>query len=669
MPTLTLPPSHPQAPSRQAKALVCEDQRSRDLVQQIERIAPTDATVLITGETGTGKEVVARYLHDCSKRRERTFVGVNCGAFAEQLVESELFGHERGAFTGAASTQRGWFETAHQSSLFLDEVGDLSLALQVKLLRVIQEREVVRLGSRSPIAVDVRLIAATNVDLEKAMAAGHFREDLYYRLSVTQLHLPALRERPGDIGPLAQHFVDLYSTKLNMADAVLTRNAIERLREHTWPGNIRELENVIHHARLVCKGDEIGEGDLRIKAPAAKARLTQPTSPAAPAHGFDLLNLALTQLLEAEEPRLYARVERAIMQRAYSFCAGNQLKTARVLGVSRNVVRARLIENGDLPGTLRGARGKPLAAMTAAEPRAGVPSARTRSAPPVRLPIGYHRFGLLMVAKTLGTLEATLAERNIQIEWTEYAAGPEVVAALQSGEVAFAVVGDCPSVFAQASDAPFVYVGAEAPDPEAAAIVVHADAKIRSVSDLRGRTVVLKRGSNVHYLLIKALEEARVPYEDVRLSFAAPERAYAAFERRQVDAWVIWDPLLSNIQHHLGARVLRDGTGLTHNSAFYLASRGFAQRHPDILDELLAQTSQAADWARQHTEQAAERLSAELDLAPRAVANWLRRYPATRPLSPDLVASQQQIADTLHRLRLLPRPVRVAEASWHRLAG
>src|SRR5881394_3285821 len=192
MPILTLPNADGLALSVRAKALVFEDARSRALLDRIQQVAPSHATVLITGETGTGKEIVARHLHESSLRRGKAFVAVNCGAFSESLAEAELFGHERGAYTGAQTSKAGWFESAHGGTLFLDEIGDLSLPLQVKLLRVLQEGEVVRLGSRQAIPIDVRLVAATNVDLRQAMAAGRFREDLFYRLNVSMLELPPL---------------------------------------------------------------------------------------------------------------------------------------------------------------------------------------------------------------------------------------------------------------------------------------------------------------------------------------------------------------------------------------------------------------------------------------------------------------------------------------------
>lgn len=651
MPVLTLPGTGP-SPTVRAKALVFEDPRSAELLAQIERVAPSDATVLVTGETGTGKEIVARHLHELSRRHHEAFVAVNCGAIAEQLVESELFGHEKGAFTGAQTSRAGWFETAHRGSLFLDEVGDLSLPLQVKLLRVLQEGEVVRLGSRATRAIDVRLIAATNVDLEEAMAAGHFREDLFYRLNVTQLRLLPLRERLGDILPLVHHFIGVYQRKLDVQISELSPSAEQRLLEHSWPGNIRELENVVHHALLVARGERVEADDLRLSPQKARTKTSLPVE-----DGFALLETALARIYEAPAPKLFERIEETVMRTAYAHAGKNQLKTARLLDISRNVVRARLLSYGDLAGSSR--------PPPSERPVAAAPSSGRHT----RVRLGFHKFGVLTVVKALGTFDALLAAKGIHVEWCEFPAGPEVASAIQAGDVALGVVGDCPSVLAQADDARFVYVAAEAPAPEAEAIIVHEDSDIESVADLRGRSVALKRGSNVHYLLIRALEEAGVDYGDVRLTFAVPEKAKQAFESRHVDAWVIWDPLLSSIQHTARARVLRDGRGLTLNTAYYLANREFAQAHPELVDELLVHAVKAVEWAKSNTSLVAELVSAQLNISSRAIASWLQRHPTTGALTPELMASQQSIADTLYRLQLLPKPVQVADAGWRRLAS
>ncbi len=358
MPILTLPDADARALTVRAKALVFADPRSCELLQRIQQIAPSSATVLVVGETGTGKEIVARHIHDLSARAGRPFVAVNCGAFSETLVESELFGHERGAFTGAVGPKPGWFEAAQGGTLFLDEIGDLPAAVQVKLLRVLQEREVVRLGSRQPIPIDVRLVAATNVALEQAVAAGRFREDLYYRLKVAVVPIPALRDRPGDILPLAEYFLDLYRQRLGLAPVGLAPAAAARLLEHGWPGNIRELENVLHSALLVCNGGQIQREHLQLGAAVARRERgrDQPADPLA------ALERALVGLFEANLPDLHAAVEETLMKTAYQYCHRNQLQTARLLGISRNVVRARLIELGEIPAGPRDLRRREAAA-------------------------------------------------------------------------------------------------------------------------------------------------------------------------------------------------------------------------------------------------------------------------------------------------------------------
>ncbi|HXR01927.1 MAG TPA: sigma-54 dependent transcriptional regulator, partial [Pseudomonas sp.] len=264
MQLLTLPPSPALATSIRATAQVFEDPKSKALLAHLQQVAPSEASVLIIGETGTGKELVARHVHNLSTRKTQPFVAVNCGAFSESLVEAELFGHEKGAFTGALSAKAGWFEEANGGTLFLDEIGDLPMSIQVKLLRVLQEREVVRLGSRKSIPINVRVLAATNVQLERAINAGHFREDLFYRLNVVNLELRPLRERPGDIIPLVRHFIDSYSRRLSYGQIALSADAERKLATYSWPGNIRELENVIHHTLLICRDGVIQSEDLRM---------------------------------------------------------------------------------------------------------------------------------------------------------------------------------------------------------------------------------------------------------------------------------------------------------------------------------------------------------------------------------------------------------------------
>jgi sigma-54-specific transcriptional regulator len=343
-PFLSFPEPLPSVPlPLRATVLVFEDVKSKALLERIHLIGPSAANVLITGETGTGKELIARHLHALSPRSDGPFLAVNCGAFSEGLVESELFGHERGSFTGASMARAGWFEAARGGTLFLDEIGDLPITMQVKLLRVLQERQVVRLGSRSPVPIDVRVVAATNVNLEEAVAAGRFREDLYYRLQVATLHIRPLRERQDDIVPLAQYFLRMYGERLGLKNPVLSEGAIEILvGQHSWPGNIRELENVIHHALLVCRENIVRPDDLHLSSlrsrPAADGESNTENE----------LKKALLSLFESNHPNLYAAIDAAVIKTAYDFCHRNQLQAAKLLGISRNILRARLIEYGEL---------------------------------------------------------------------------------------------------------------------------------------------------------------------------------------------------------------------------------------------------------------------------------------------------------------------------------
>ncbi|MGY4533948.1 sigma-54-specific transcriptional regulator [Pseudomonas sp. TE3786] len=352
MTVITHPHARELTKSVRASVLVFKDPRSEELLTRIERLAPSEANALIIGETGTGKELVARHIHQLSKRGMAPFVAVNCGAFPENLVDSELFGHEKGAFTGARTAKAGWFEAANGGTLFLDEIGDLPLSMQVKLLRVLQEREVVRLGSRTPVPIDVRVVAATNVNLADAVVAGHFREDLFYRLHVAAIRLPPLRERPGDILPLAEFFLEEHCQRLGYERAVLTAEAAQKLLRHNWPGNIRELENAIHHALLVCGRQLVEPEDLHlVEMRSAGVRLDQQFQmqrSATVAAADAQLESALMALFERNHRALYEHIEETVFRSAYTFCQGNQLRTGRLLGISRNVVRGRLEKIGEL---------------------------------------------------------------------------------------------------------------------------------------------------------------------------------------------------------------------------------------------------------------------------------------------------------------------------------
>jgi DNA-binding NtrC family response regulator len=328
---------HP--PPSVATAMVFEDPASLAVMSEIDRLAPSEASILIMGETGTGKELIARYAHAQSGRRGGPFVAVNCGALVDTLAEAELFGYEKGAFTGAMKTQIGWFEAANGGTLLLDEIGDLSLPLQVKLLRVLQDREVVRLGSRISTPIDLRVIAATNHDLRDAVAGGRFRDDLLFRLNVATVDVPALRARPADITPLAAHFLELYVAKLGRPQLALSERAYAALGRHTWPGNIRELENVIHNAVLLAAGPLIEPEDLRLDS-VARAASNKPTA----------LEDELAPLVERAmmngEPDVFERVTGALVRTAFNASNGNQVRAAERLGISRNAFRTHLARLG-----------------------------------------------------------------------------------------------------------------------------------------------------------------------------------------------------------------------------------------------------------------------------------------------------------------------------------
>lgn len=328
--------------SIRARVLVFHDPLSVRLLGEVERVAASDASVLIVGDTGTGKELIARHIHQKSGRTG-PFVAVNCGAFNENLVEAELFGHEAGAFTGAAQARAGWFEAANGGTLFLDEIGDLPLPMQVKLLRVLQEGCVTRLGARKPLHVDVRLVAATNLDLVHAVRAGNFRMDLYFRLNVASVALPPLRERTGDIMPLVWHFADRYRRKLGLRTVSVSQEAEAALLDYEWPGNIRELENVIHYALIVARDGVIGRDDLRL--PHGAAGLSAPRAAKADANdgtGESPLGDEIRRLLEQGRERLYEAVEEELVRAAFAYSRENQVQAARRLGISRNVLRAQL---------------------------------------------------------------------------------------------------------------------------------------------------------------------------------------------------------------------------------------------------------------------------------------------------------------------------------------
>jgi DNA-binding NtrC family response regulator len=294
------------------------------------QVARTDTTVLITGETGTGKEVLARAIHRASARAEQPFVAVHCAALAETLLESELFGHERGAFTGAVSTKRGRFELAQGGTLFLDEVGEIPEHLQVKLLRAIEARSFERVGGETSIETDARFIAATNRDLKAAIAAGRFREDLYYRLNVVQIELPPLRERRDDVALLAHHLLRRCAARMERPGARFDARCVELLAGYRWPGNVRELENVIERALVITSGDEIGPEAL-------PPELRAPHAPPGPPLGA----LAGKPLHEALD-----EVERSLLMRALEDAGYVQARAAERLGLSKSALHYKLAKHG-----------------------------------------------------------------------------------------------------------------------------------------------------------------------------------------------------------------------------------------------------------------------------------------------------------------------------------
>jgi transcriptional regulator with GAF, ATPase, and Fis domain len=272
----------------------------------IEGVAPTSSTVLILGESGTGKELVARAIHQQSPRAKRSFVAVNCGAIPKELVESELFGHVRGAFTGAQTSRAGLFETADGGTILLDEVGDLPLAAQVKLLRVLQEGEIKRVGADETRTVDVRLLAATNVDLVSKIHAGEFRRDLYYRLNVIAIELPALRDRGDDVLLLASHYLQKFARSMQREAKRLAPDAMRAVREYDWPGNVRELEHAIEHAMVLSQRDVIAATDLPFARQSATVRMASPAPP--PESSSSLPVSHVDGAREADSSRLFAEL-------------------------------------------------------------------------------------------------------------------------------------------------------------------------------------------------------------------------------------------------------------------------------------------------------------------------------------------------------------------------
>jgi len=619
------------------------DPASRAFKSVLDQLAPTDATVLIIGETGTGKEVMARYLHHHSARSRQPFLAVNCGALTESLAESELFGHEKGAFTGAQDRHRGWFEAAEGGTLLLDEIGELSLSLQVKLLRVLQEREITRVGSSRAIKVNVRVIAATNRDLAAAIRERRFREDLYYRLNVASVTLPPLRQRCEDIPVLAHHFLQLYARRLGRPQLRLSDEALATLMAYSWPGNIRELENTLHNAVLLSQSALVTPQQLRLSP------LTGPgTSP-----GEEAMDQFLKQQMQQSETPLYPRMIAALVRNALELTQGNQLQAAALLGISRHTLRTHL---GHL-GIIRPRRSH----MPPRSASAFQPAAKERE-----LRIGYQKFGSLGILKARQSLEQQLADRGVSVLWSEFPAGPQLLHALSNKEIDFGTTGEVPPLFAQADHSPMLYVAWEPAAPQSVALVVPDSSPIQRVSDLRGKRIAVNRGSNVHYLLLQILDEAGLTLNEVRILYAPPKYPLTPSDLNAVDAWMMWDPLLSDAENSGQFRVIADGSGRVSNHQFYLAERGFAAHAGDLIAVLLAALEQTGRYIDAHRAEAAGLLSTELGIPTTSLLHALtRRSHQTQRMNVAIIREQQMIADRFYALGLLSRAIRVRESVWH----
>jgi two-component system, response regulator FlrC len=313
-----------EAAAGESHAMVVHDPAMQATVHRAEQVAASEASVLITGESGTGKELLARHLHRRSRRSAGPFVALNCAAIPENLLESELFGHERGAFSGAVARRVGKFEAADGGTLLLDEISEMDIRLQAKLLRALQEREVDRLGGAAAVKVNVRILATTNRDLMAQVQRGAFREDLYFRLNVVSLHIPPLRERPGDIAALAEHFARRYADVNGLPFRPLSREAMLRLTSHGWRGNVRELENVIHRAVLLADGPAIGIEAIELGSSTASAQ---------PAVAGGITSLVGRRMVE---------VERDLIIETLGHTLGNRTHAATILGISIRALRNKL---------------------------------------------------------------------------------------------------------------------------------------------------------------------------------------------------------------------------------------------------------------------------------------------------------------------------------------
>ena len=331
--------AHVPPEGRGRTSMVGDSPQVTEIFKIIDKVADSPSTVLITGESGTGKELVATALHDGSSRKDKPLIKISCAAIPRELMESELFGYERGAFTGAVTSKPGRFELADGGTLFLDEIGEVPIEMQVKLLRVLQESEFERVGGIKTTRVDVRLIAATTRDLEAEVDAGRFRKDLFYRLNVVPLHLPPLRERRTDVPSLARHFIEKYNQRLNKKNEGIADDALVMLQAYPWPGNIRELENMMERVLLFADGPRIEVKDLpepvRTSLQSAVAQLTDTTTP-------EVGETPLKDFLKAKQ----AEIEKAFIVQALAKTEGNVTRAAKLLGISRKSLQTKMKEFG-----------------------------------------------------------------------------------------------------------------------------------------------------------------------------------------------------------------------------------------------------------------------------------------------------------------------------------
>jgi DNA-binding NtrC family response regulator len=326
------------ASRRGAPQIVGEDAKLKQVTVALHRAASTDTTVLLAGESGTGKELFARALHALSARSDGPFVAINCAAIPETLLETELFGHEKGAFTGAATRKPGKFELAHRGTLFLDEIGDLPLSLQPKILRALEEKRFERVGGTAPLQVDVRVVAASNRNLKAAVVARQYREDLYFRLSVFPITIPPLRERPDDVPMLAKYFVERFCRDLNKKPLVLAPSAVDELKAYSWPGNVRELQNCIERAVILTETDSIHGRHLNLTFRTAAPVVVEDDNP------WSRIDLGGT--LADVSKRVIAEVERRKIEQALKDAEGNRGRAAELLQVTYKFLGAKLREHG-----------------------------------------------------------------------------------------------------------------------------------------------------------------------------------------------------------------------------------------------------------------------------------------------------------------------------------